>query len=382
MKMQKRKRLWRGSRIVIPALVLIILLPSLIGLTRVVIACRMWETPTESAQGSISTEAAIQQITQTIPDYARPEDSTYLTLPEWYVVYSLDEYAAFIAQKPPSQFPYWQSINQFWDSWVAVCEVMAGRYPLNGGQQLSNMIVGLNFTTETLIRGAYESTLGRLTEWLSTSDLTEEDAYNRQVAKEYGQFIHMIPWFDFPFGEKLRGLWSETTLWGPNPIRKWERKFVLSADYGIKAIYAWVIKSGADAVYGGPDDLQVYAVVAGLNAEMRANQPELKFIQPIDAKRDLVTLTRFEIFTQIVPGLTRQGLRFVEIAGNDEILVTFIAPQGAQQTFDNAEVILALPLPTQPELTRVAARMKVSQLHLFLQELVAKNLKLEHIYDY
>src|SRR5689334_22493617 len=41
-----------------------------------------------------------------LPDYTRVEDQTYLTYPEWYIVYSADEYGAYITTHRPSGFPY------------------------------------------------------------------------------------------------------------------------------------------------------------------------------------------------------------------------------------------------------------------------------------
>ena len=360
----------------------ILLLPSGVGLARAVVECRMWETPAANDLGSPPTDAKTQHVTKNISNYVRAEDATYLTLPEWYVVYSTDEYATFIAKNPPSQFPYFQAAGQFWESWYDVCKVTRGRYPLNGGYQFALVVIGINFTTENVIRGAYELTAGRFTEWISTSELTEEDAYARQVAKEYGDFIHMIPWYDFPFSDRLRTLWTGTSLWGRNPIRKWERKLSLSTDYGMKAFYGWVIAKGATVVYGGPDDLKIYAVVEGVNDGMLAREPEIKVVQKINEQQSLVALTRFEVFTQIVPGLTQNGLRFIEIAGNDEILVTVFAPKNQNHIFEHAEYLFDLPVLTQPELTRVALKVKVRDLHLLLQELKDKNSRLEHIYDY
>jgi len=42
----------------------------------------------------------------------------------------------------------------------------------------------------------------------------------------------------------LKEFWKETPLWGKHPIRKWERKFILSIDYGLEALYAWVLEKG------------------------------------------------------------------------------------------------------------------------------------------
>ena len=39
------------------------------------------------------------------PDYVRSQSQTYLTLPEWYIVYSADELAGFLQTARPSGFP-------------------------------------------------------------------------------------------------------------------------------------------------------------------------------------------------------------------------------------------------------------------------------------
>ena len=43
---------------------------------------------------------------RSLKNYARSEDQTYLTLPERYIVYSADEYAAFLDGHRPSEFPF------------------------------------------------------------------------------------------------------------------------------------------------------------------------------------------------------------------------------------------------------------------------------------
>ena len=48
----------------------------------------------------------IERAAAGLSHYYREEAATYLTLPEWYIVYSTEEYAAFIGARPPSLFPY------------------------------------------------------------------------------------------------------------------------------------------------------------------------------------------------------------------------------------------------------------------------------------
>jgi hypothetical protein len=79
--------------------------------------------------------------------------------------------------------------------------------------------------------------------------------------------------------------------------------------------------------------------------------------------------------------LAKRGGRFVEIAGNDEIVVTVIAPRsmtGDKDTWFESDLL------TDPLSKRVAVRTNVSSLHSDLNGLAfaPRGIKLEHIYDY
>src|SRR5689334_11471133 len=179
------KRLARLARTAILVICCIIFIPVLVALGRAGIECRAF-----TSGRAAPTNVAEQPVTAGLSGYARSEDQTYLTLPEWYIVYSSDEYAAFIAHNPPSRFPYFQAIGQFWQSYYDVCAVTRDRYAFNSGYHLSLAVIGTSFTAENIIKGIYENTFGRVTEWLSSGALTEEDAYARKVAAEYGSFLH------------------------------------------------------------------------------------------------------------------------------------------------------------------------------------------------
>src|SRR5262245_56561069 len=377
---RRSNRFWNGIKIFIWVLVFIALGPSLISLPRAWIACRVWEKP--QAVEPPPDDAAIREAVAKIPDYYRPESKTYLTIPEWYIVYSTDEYAAFLQNHRRSGFPYFQAVAQYWQSYVDVCNAIKGRYAFNGDSQFTLSFIGISFTAENMLKGTYEWTIGRLTEWISSDTPTEEEVYAAQVAKEYGEFLHTTPWYFFPFGEKLQGLWSETSTSGPDPIRKWERKIALTVEYGSKAIYGGITNLGARAAYGGADVEKIYAVTTGVTDDMLSSDFEI--VEPI-GDRQLIRITRFEYFSDTVPGLVERGVQFVEIAGNDDIVFTVIGPQGdpSRYTFEHGLALFDLPILTQPDLTRVAVKVPVADIGPFLQELKSKpDIKFEHMYDY
>lgn len=334
--------------------------------------------------------APVQPVTDAVPsllaaagfaDAVRPPEQSYLTLPEWYIVYSSEEYAAFIQEHPPSHFPYFGAIGQYWRSYRAVCEVTRGQYPFNTLYHFTLFVIGPSFTVENALRGLYEKSIGWAAEWTSGGEPTAEEHFARAVALDYGVFLHTIPWFEYPFGDKLRELWATTGLWGPHPIRKWERKVALSLEYGGKALYGRLIRGGAEVTYA-PEKQEILAVVEGVSAELEQRYPDLRIVQPLDDRRTIIALPRYEPFTQLAPALAAEGVQFVEIAGNDAIMVTVLAPSEWVYDLDEGESLFALPILTQPGYTRMAIKAPVRSLHRVLAELERQGVALEHLYDY
>ncbi len=262
-----------------------------------------------------------------------------------------------------------------------VCNEIRGRYPFNGDSQFTLAFIGTSFTAENMLKGAYEGTVGRITDWLSSDTPTEEEAYAARVARDYGEFMHEIPWYFFPFRETLEGLWSETSLWGPDPLRKWERKLALTVEYGGKLLYSSLTNLGAQATYGGADVEKIYAVTGGITDDMLSS--DLEAVETLDNKRQLIRITRFEYFSDTVPRLMERGVTLVEIAGNDEILVTLLGLQDADYEFEYGDYLFDLPIPTQAGQTRIAVKVRVSDLPLFFEELKSReDVQFEHMYDY
>ncbi|MFC6518551.1 D-arabinono-1,4-lactone oxidase [Undibacterium arcticum] len=91
-----------------------------------------------------------------IKGYKRDEAQTYLTLPEWFLVYSPDEYARFLKTKAPSAFPYFGSIAQFWGYYRDAYTATKDRYPFNWGYHVMVFVIGSSYTVENAIKGIYE----------------------------------------------------------------------------------------------------------------------------------------------------------------------------------------------------------------------------------
>ena len=109
----------------------------------------------------------------------------------------------------------------------------------------------------------------------------------------------------------------------------------------------------------------------------------LEVVQEIAGERQLIRITRFEYFSDTVPGLLERGVEFIEVAGNDEMLVTLLGTQDADYNFEYGDYLFDLPILTQPGQTRSGIKVRVGDLPLFFEELKRReDVRFEHMYDY
>lgn len=322
--------------------------------------------------------ARFQRAENQVKDYRRPEESTYLTFPEWYLVFNPQEYGRFIAEKKPSEFPYFASIGQFWCGYCEVYGIASKHYPFNAGDHLMEVVIGASFSTEYGIKGAWENTIGRLSEWAGGTK-TEEDSYAAKVAQEYGRFVPTDPWFEFPFGNRFVGLWKKTHLFGPDLVRKWERKTFLSLEYGTKAVYAGLIRVGSHAVYGVADT-EIYAAVQDAPDGMFQDE-RVRKIKDLGDRCYLIMLPHYQGFTDTAPGLAQEGIQFVDLAGNGEILVTAIAPPGWNYDLSDGRLLFTMNMLTSTR-RRIAVQVPTKSLTKILVQLKTEKVELEHLFDY
>jgi hypothetical protein len=326
-----------------------------------------------------SSRAAAVPAPGNVPRYTRAEAFTYLTLPEWFIVYNADEYATFIASRPPSGFPHLAAIRQYWSLYGTACSATRRTHPFESGYHVMLGVIGASFTVESSLRWVYEHTAGWLTEGISSTD-TAEDELARRTAREYGAFMHRTPWYDFPFASRLLSLWRDVPLTGPHPLRKAERRLALTAEYAIKTVYGFAIRQASGAAYDA-EDLRTYARVADATPAALAD-PKVKIVETLGPQQFVVSLPRYEDFTATALALNGRGVRFTDIAGNDTMVITALARRGIPTDFSAAEVLTVTPIPIDPTMQRLVLRVKVGALRDAVAQLTRTGASVEHLYDY
>jgi hypothetical protein len=97
-----------------------------------------------------------------------------------------------------------------------------------------------------------------------------------------------------------------------------------------------------------------------------------------------VILPRYQEFTDLAVSLAKRDGRFAQIAGNDEIMLTIVAPESLKFELppEEATLLFAQSFLTKSDLKRVALECPVRSLHSVLKGLSERGIKIEHIYDY
>jgi hypothetical protein len=209
----------------------------------------------------------------------------------------------------------------------------------------------------------------------------EEDRYAYTVAREYAAFVHVRPFYEFHFARRVGGLWRETALWGAYPLRKWERKLFLTADYTSEALYCWLIEKLTHSTYGY-EPVETYAWIDNGSETFLEQLPRVKQISKIGPGEFIIGIPRYQEFTTVALALAQKGVHFVEIAGNSHIAISVLAPPSWHYDDSDAHQLFSTPVLTTPELKRDVLVCEVASLHAVLDALQASQVRVEHIYDY
>lgn len=301
----------------------------------------------------------------------RPEARTWLTYPEWHIVYSADSLGRYLtAGRRPSGYDYGADVAGFWRSYCAIHRI-AGARPGAADAKLMIYVIGISFTAEMAVKAGWENIIGRLSEVIGGWH-SPEDRYAAAVQRRYGTFMHEVPWYAFDFGDAFSGLWHTKGEW--SFVRRPERRIALSSEYGVKAVYAKGI--GALAAMQ-PDATTLLMTVRASPHTVAAVDPRLRPVATGDG-RTLVRAPRYAQFTDLIGKLAMQGIVVEDIAGNRTIFVTLLAPGRLRP----ATPLIAMPLGDRPGWSRYGVTLPVARLTAWVAASRAAGAEIEHVYDY
>jgi hypothetical protein len=315
------------------------------------------------------------------PGYARRESDSYLSFPEWHIVYAYEDLAGVLRHGDESDFAYGRQIVGFWSSLCRLTRLVTAREAVGTDTRVMLYTIGWSFTAELTIKGAYEKTIGRLFERLRGVGKTAEDEFVAKDMQAYARFLHQTPWYAYPFASRLAAFWRHTPLGGGQWARKVERRGVVTAEYGTKAVYGAAIGYASNTALGAAD-LEIQTVVVGLDAGDARAEPQMTIVRQLGGGRTLIRTPRYQAYTDVLVRLARRGRNVAEIAGRHRILVTVLAPKGPLPPLTGAAELFEAAIQSRPDRRRVGLDVAVEQLAAAIRTLEASGATIEHVYDY
>lgn len=224
------------------------------------------------------------------------------------------------------RFDYLPSIAQFWRSACSLTPVAGAHGGADWDTRSMIHTIGVSFTVEMLVKGMYEETIGRATAWIRGPRKTPQDEAIARMAGDYAAFLLQTPWYQYPFAREKDALWAQPV---DGIIRGWERRLGIGFEFMSKVGYAKMIEGAVAAT--APAQLEIRSVIAGLDAATLASIDGVKMIGARGEGIEIET-PRYDRFTRILVEIAHRGGRILDIAGNDEIMVSLTVPANAPHT--------------------------------------------------
>jgi hypothetical protein len=325
------------------------------------VACR--GTPGDNSYKSLITEAEFQ----------RPEANSFLTYPEWHIVYAYEGLAETLKTGDEHDFGYFSAVKGFWSSYCALNAIAQQHGGADFATRRTIYVIGASFTLEMGLKAIYEETLGRVFALIRGAEKSPQDDVSKTMAADYATFLHQTPWYKYDFADATSKLWQAPVT----SIRSWERRLALGGEWKAKAAYAGMIAQAVEAT--GVAQLEIKSAVTGLT---QAQLAEIKDVQVMGAAPQgfIIKTPRYAAFNAILDEIGRRGGTVTDIAGNDDIMVTVTGKSGAKLP-ETAEIITDVPRDGFDE-RRWILKVKVPNLLKVLGDLRSGGLRVEHVYDY
>jgi hypothetical protein len=229
-------------------------------------------------------------------------------------------------------------------------------------------VIGVSFTAELLLKAVYEETLGRVATWIRGPERANLDDLSASQAAAYAEFLQQVPWYRWDFDRDRVTLKAEQS----GGFRNRERALALGLEYRTKALYARAITGAVAAT--GADQLTMRSIVTGLSSGELGRLDEVTVIGERPEGVEIET-PRYAAFTELALRIAEADRDFVEIAGNDDILLTTLTA-----TPDSSDPSVLAVLPRQGHADYRELRLiRVADLSDVLRD---DAITVEHIHDY
>ena len=323
-------------------------------------------------------------------EFRRWADQTFLTYPEWFLVFAPQNQADFLNDNTNTNYPYLADTAGIWQSYKIMYDQIKDKYNFNWWYHLMVFVIWISSSVEYNLKSFYELIIWNITD-TNIPETTEDKSYAK-FANNYVNFIYDIPWYEFDFWKQLKDFNSWNTFFWDHFFRKTERKVIINFELFAKYIYSKIIKVWTKWVYSpalpttivlldkNPEDIHNTGKYSELNIK------NIKLIKEIKnskwEKLYLVSLPRYDQFKDYSSFLALNNIKFIEIAWNKWDIVISIIVKNQLVLKEKINILFTQNIVTKKGTKRITFTTKVSNLSNILKTITNNNIYLEHVFDY
>lgn len=309
--------------------------------------------------------------TPVLPEEARRiEGRTYSGYPATYVTNAYADYADTLNGGDPHDYAFFGAIKGYWSSLCTLKKTAEAHGGMDADIKKAAYIDGVGLTADMATKAAYEETIGRIMTLIRGEAPAPLDLVEAQQAERFSATLRNRSWDARQYGEDASALWAAKT----NAPRDWERAIALNGELRVKGFVASLVAPmlGDDPVM--PDTTHV--IVTDMPAETLGAVPGVQVVGPRGQGTE-IAVSHGAAFTPAMLAIARQGGTFVEIAGNDDILLTISTPSSS-----SAGLTPLLSFEKPDGSYRHLLETKVWGLSNRLRELEGRGVGIDEIHDY
>lgn len=235
---------------------------------------------------------------------------------------------------------------------------------------------------------------------LHSTYLTATEWHSVRTAKAYADFIHHTPFYQFPWFQETKNLWSlfrkswkvarqhssfREVFFSDHTLMNLFINTMTTVEYVIKGVISAPISwFYTQENFKEPERIHL---LIQTKKNIRSLDPRIEIIQEFPNHLQHITIPRYCPFNDILLKLSqeKEEIVYIDIAGHPFIQIDLYLPSYLCKTLDlppGAKKLYEISAPANPDYRYVALNVEVKHLNTVLHSLTQNQIPIAHIHDF
>jgi SAM-dependent methyltransferase len=312
--------------------------------------------------------------------YERGQERTYLTTLEWHLVATAKEYADFIKTNAVHQFPFFKHIkvlwNVFFDSSREAIKASGFKHAVQSEGMLMSLFMVMTTSIELAFRGMAFAPLALVSGKKAKAGVHERLAH---VSNDYAEFIKTVPFYEFPFFQKMRQMWRGMQE-GGNPLLNFYMAAMTTVEFIAKGVFSMPL----NATYKDSETGRIQLIVKDPYHKVeQLKDDRIKMVKQDDTGQlKAIDVPRYLQFKEILSKLSQANIAIASIAGQKKIQLKVKVNASSTTHVKYCQKLSEVPILTESTHKYVRLNVDVSKLSCVIRNLEEQGAEISYAHDF